>query len=211
MVAASPTHRRLELAAAVLLAIAAVATAWSAYQARVWTGEQASNTSKATATRIQANRVAAVANRQVQVDVASFTQWLDARTVGRSELAAFYRTRFRPEFKIAFAAWVATNPFANSAAPSTPFEMPQYRLQAEARADRLEVSAAADTDQAKDANQHANNYMLAVVLLATALFFAGLSTKLEGVTAQRVILGLGWVAFLGALIWLATLPVELTT
>ena len=85
------------------------------YQARVWTGEQASNTSKATATRISANRVAALANRQVQVDVATFTQWLDARTVGRSELAAFYRTRFRPEFKTAFAAWLATNPFTNRA------------------------------------------------------------------------------------------------
>jgi hypothetical protein len=211
MSTASPTHRRLELAAAVLLAIAAVATAWSAYQARVWTGEQASNTSKATATRISANRVAALANRQVQVDVATFTQWLDARTVGRSELAAFYRTRFRPEFKTAFAAWIATSPFTNSSAPSSPFEMPQYRLRTEARANRMEVDAAADTDQAKDANQHANNYMLAVVLLATSLFFAGLSTKLEGVTAQRVILGLGWAVFLGALIWLATLPVELTT
>jgi hypothetical protein len=53
--------------------------------------------------------------------------------------------------------------------------------------------------------------MLAVVLLATSLFFAGLSTKLEGVAAQRVILGLGWVVFLVALVWLATLPVELTT
>jgi hypothetical protein len=211
MSTASPAHRRLELAAAVLLAVAAVATAWAAYQARVWTGEQASNTSKATATRISANRVAALANRQVQVDVATFTQWLDARTVGRSELAAFYRTRFRPEFKTAFAAWVETNPFTNRAAPPTPFEMPQYRLRTEARANRLEVDAAADTDQSKDANQRANNYMLAVVLLATSLFFAGLSTKLEGETAQRVILGLGWVAFLGAVIWLATLPVELTT
>ena len=64
--------------------------------------------------------------------------------------------------------------------------MPQYRLRAERRADRLEVAAAADGNQAKDANERANNYMLAVVLLAAALFFAGLSTKLEGETAQRV-------------------------
>ena len=117
----------------------------------------------------------------------------------------------RAEFKTAFAAWVATNPFGNSDAPSSPFEMPQFRLRAETRADRLEVAGAADSNQAKDANQRANNYMLAVVLLATALFFAGLSTKLESETAQRLILGLGWVVFLGALVWLATLPVEVTT
>jgi hypothetical protein len=210
MSTASPTHRRLELAAAVLLAVAAVATAWAAYQARVWTGEQASNTSQATATRIEANRDAALANRQLQVDVATFTEWLDARAEGRAGLASFYRARFRAEFKPAFAAWVATNPFTNEDAPSTPFDMPQYRLGAETRADRLELAAAANSDQAKDANERANNYMLAVVLLATALFFAGLSTKLEGERAQRLILGLGWLAFVGALVWMATLPIEVT-
>jgi hypothetical protein len=211
MSTASPTQRRLELAATVLLALAAVATAWAAYQARVWTGEQASNTAKATATRIEANRVSALANRQLQVDVATFTEWLDARAEGRGELADFYRARFRAEFKPAFAAWLAANPFTAEGAPSTPFDVPQYSLRAETRADRLEVAAAANSDQAKDANQRSNNYMLGVVLLATALFFAGLSTKLEGETARRVILGIGWVVFLGALVWMVTLPVELTT
>ena len=211
MSTASPTQRRLELAATVLLALAAVATAWAAYQARVWTGEQASNTAKATAARIDANRVSALANRQLQVDVATFTEWLDARSEGRGELADFYRARFRAEFKPAFAAWLAANPFTAEGAPSTPFDVPQYSLRAETRADRLEVAAAANSDQAKDANQRSNNYMLGVVLLATALFFAGLSTKLEGETARRVILGIGWVVFLGALVWMVTLPVELTT
>jgi hypothetical protein len=46
---------------------------------------------------------------------------------------------------------------------------------------------------------------------AKALFFAGLSTKLEGETAQRVILVLGCLTFLAALIWMATLPVQLAT
>jgi hypothetical protein len=207
---AAPTQRRLELAAAVLLAIAAVATAWAAYESRQWTGEQASSTSKATATRISANRVAAVANRQVQVDVTTFTQWLDARAESRPELAAFYRTRFRPEFKPAFAAWIATDPFRNESAPSSPFEMQQYRLGTEARADRLEVAAAADSDRAKEANQHADNYMLAVVLLATSLFFAGLSIKLGSPKTQAALLGLGWIVFVGAAIWMATLPARVT-
>jgi hypothetical protein len=53
--------------------------------------------------------------------------------------------------------------------------------------------------------------MLAVVLFASALFFAGISTKLESLNARRAILGLGWVLFLGTAIWLGTLPVQLTT
>ncbi|HEY6583666.1 MAG TPA: hypothetical protein VIZ29_02360, partial [Gaiellaceae bacterium] len=166
--------RRLELAATVLLAFATVATAWSAYQARVWTGEQSQGYSRATASRIAVNRSAALANRQVQIDVATFTEWVDARASDRTDLADFYRTRFRDEFRPAFAAWIATRPFENADAPPTPFAMPQYRLAATQEAERLEAQAAAGSDRAKDANERADNYMLAVVLFASSLFFAGL-------------------------------------
>jgi hypothetical protein len=143
-------------------------------------------------------------------DVATFTQWVDARAQGRAPLAAFYAARFRNEFKPAFRAWLATKPFTNRAAPKTPFAMPQYRLQAAARADRLEGVADAASQGAKDANQHADNYMLAVVLFASSLFFAGLSTKLESRTSRVTLLALGWVMFLGAAIWIATSPTHLT-
>jgi hypothetical protein len=124
--------RRLELVSTVLLALATVATAWAAYQSRQWTGQQALETSRATAARIAVNRAAAVANRQLQIDVATFIQWVDARELHRNGLADFYRLRFRSEFKPAFAAWLATRPFVNPAAPSTPFAMPSYRLKATA-------------------------------------------------------------------------------
>ena len=67
------------------------------------------------------NRAAALANRQVQIDVATFIQWVDARAQGRSALARFYRARFRKEFEPAFSAWLATKPLTNNAAPKTPF------------------------------------------------------------------------------------------
>jgi hypothetical protein len=63
--------RRLELISTVLLALATVATAWAAYQSRQWTGVQSQGYSKATANRIAENRIAALANRQVQIDVAT--------------------------------------------------------------------------------------------------------------------------------------------
>jgi hypothetical protein len=205
------TERRLEIAATVLLALATVATAWSAYQSRQWTGEQSQGYSHATATRIAVNRTAALANRQVQIDVASFIQWVNAHEEHRPALAAFYEARFRKEFKPAFAAWLATRPFTNQAAPPTPFDLPQYRLKASVEADGLEATAAADSQHAKDANQRADDYMLAVVLFASALFFAGISAKLQGSTAKVALLGLGWLIFLGAVVWLATVPVQLTT
>lgn len=193
-----------------LLALATVATAWSAYQARQWTGEQSQGYSHATAKRIGVNRLSAVANRQVQIDVATFIQWVDAREQGRTELADFYRRRFRAEFTPAFDAWLATNPFTNPAAPKTPFAMSQYRLKASEDADRLDASAAADSQVAKDANQRADNYMLAVVLFASALFFAGISTRLPTARGRAVTLGIGCVLFLATAIWVATFPVQVT-
>ena len=88
--------------------------------------------------------------------------------------------------------------------------MPQYRLAADRGAKQLELKAAADSEHAKDANQRADNYTLAVVLFASSLFFAGISTKLETLTTRLVLLGLGTVLFLGTAIWLATMPAQVT-
>ena len=110
-------ERRLELISTVLLALATVATAWAAYQSRQWTGVQSQGYSKATAKRIAVNRFAALANRQVQIDVTTFIQWVDAREQGHAALADFYRTRFRSEFQPAFAAWLATKPFGTHKRP----------------------------------------------------------------------------------------------
>ena len=56
--------------------------------------------------------------------------------------------------------------------------------------------------------QRADNYSLAVVLFATSLFFAGISTRLRSSKPQLVILGLGYTLFLAALIWVATFPIS---
>lgn len=204
-------NRRLELFSTVLLALATLATAWAAYQSRQWTGEQSQGYSHATASRIAVNRFSALANRQVQIDVATFVQWVDAHQAHRGELARFYRARFRDEFKPAFAAWLGAKPFTRPGAPATPFVMPQYRLKATADADRLEAKAATASAGAAKANERADNYMLAVVLFASSLFFAGISTKLSTQRARAAVLGLGWLLFLVTAIWLVTSPVKLTT
>jgi hypothetical protein len=157
------------------------------------------------------NRASALASRQVQIDVATFIQWVNAHAEHRDALAGFYRARFRNEFKPVFAAWLATRPFENPAAPPTPFAMPGFRLKADEEAAALEAAAAGASQHAKDANRHADDYMLAVVLVASALFFFGMGTKLESSTARFALLGFGSVVFLAAVIWIANLPVQLTT
>ena len=202
--------RHFELVATVLLAVAAVATAWASYQSARWHGEQARAASASVAARVESTRAANVANRQGQIDVALFTQWVDAYARNEAELAAFYDKRFRPEFKPAFEAWVATKPRKNPSAPLSPFAMPQYKLAANATSDRLEVKAAAASQRAGSFIQRADDYSLAVVLFASSLFFAGISTRLRSSSTRMVILGLGCALFLGSVIWIATFPVSLS-
>jgi hypothetical protein len=198
----------LEIAATLLLALAAVATAWSSYQATRWNGEQAKTASRVNKTRFEASRASELANAQTEIDVATFIQWVDAYAQDEAELTSFYRTRFREEFKPAFNAWVATKPLQSADAPPTPFAMPEYELQATKDAERFDAQAEVLAADVRLYIQRASNYVLAVVLCAVALFFAGMSTKLKTAGLREGMLAVGWVVFVGTVIWVATSPVS---
>jgi hypothetical protein len=204
-----PKASRVEAVATVILALA-VATAWSGYQASRWHGEQAIAFSRANAARVESTRASNLANAQTEIDVATFTQWVDAYARHETRLADFYRRRFRGEFQPAVAAWVATHPLKNPNAPLTPFAMPNYRLAAAARADRLEVAAEAAAAEASRDIQQANDYVLAVVLFSAALFFGGISTRLQRPGPRAVLLGVGCAVLVGTLVWVATFPISIS-
>lgn len=200
---------RVEVVATVLLAFAAVATAWSGYQATRWNGEQTKASSRTNAIRIDAARAQGLSQAQKEVDVATFIQWVDAYAHRETDLMTFYERRLRDEFKPAFRAWVATKPLTNPDAPLTPFAMPQYRLAAEEEAERLDAEAEVSSAQVRRNIQRASNYILAVVLFSVALFFAGTSTKLANPRLRAIAVGAGCVIFLGTLVWIASSPISL--
>jgi hypothetical protein len=107
-------------------------------------------------------------------------------------------------------AWIATRPLQNRDAPLTPFAMPQYRLAARAEADRLEAEAEEHAAEARRNVQRATNYVLGVVLFATALFFAGMSTRFRTRRLRVVLLGFGVVVFLCTVSWIATSPISVS-
>jgi hypothetical protein len=200
----------LDIVATVLLALATVATAWSGYQASRWNGEQARAAGRTNGIRIEAARAQGLAESQAQIDVATFTQWVDAYARKEKMLADFYFERFRKEFKPAVNAWIATKPLKNPAAPLTPFAMPQYRLEARQEAERLDAESELSAANVGRLIQRSTNYVLAVVLFAGALFFAGMSAKLADIRLRSILLGLGLLLFVGTLIWLATMPVSVS-
>ncbi|HVJ96182.1 MAG TPA: hypothetical protein VNC41_05065 [Acidimicrobiia bacterium] len=203
-------HNLVEVFATVLLALAAVATAWSSYQANRWNGESVKAGARTTALRLDAARAQGLSEAEQQVDVATFIQWVDAYATDNQELQDFYAARFRDEFKPAFNAWIAMKPLQTPGAPPTPFKMEEYRPASKADAARLDAEAAASAQRVQDNLQRSANYVLAVVLFAVALFFAGISVKLTAPRLRIILLSLGWLVFLSAVVWIATFPVELS-
>ena len=91
--------------------------------------------------------------------------------------------------------------------------MDEYQLAARRQASELEATADASSELARTYIQRATNYVLGVVLFATSLFFAGISTKLRSTRLRGFILGagcVGCVVFISAISWVATFPINLS-
>jgi hypothetical protein len=58
--------------------------------------------------------------------------------------------------------------------------------------------------------QRSSDYVLAVVLFAASLFFAGMSTKLRPRVLRVARLSIGVAIFVGAVAWLATQPTSVS-
>ena len=145
-----------------------------------------------------------------QVDIATFTQWVDAYARAETTLADFYFKRFREEFQPAVNAWLATRPLRNAEAPLTPFAMPEYRLAARTEAEQLDARGEVLAADVRRDIQRSTNYVLGVVLFAVSLFFAGVSTRVSAASARTALVILGWIVFAGAAVWVATSPVSIS-
>jgi hypothetical protein len=195
----------VELVAAILLAIATVISAWSAYQATRWNGVQANATSTANATRTESVRASNVAAAQRQVDVAVFVAWLQAYASEQDVLADFYRGRFRDEFRPAFEAWLASAP-EGTVPEGTPFQRTEYVIAQDARSDDLLARAEASGVEARAANQTGDNFILVVVIMASVLFFAGVGVKFRRPGLRRALVTLAGLLFVVGIVLVVTLP-----
>ncbi len=116
----------IEILEAFILALVAVATAWSGYQAAEWAGRRAENYAQASRLRVTAEGLATLAGQERIYDSDTFNSWLVAKLNRQEEAAEFFERRFRDEYRPAFAAWMGTDPFKNAQAPPGPIFMPEY-------------------------------------------------------------------------------------
>jgi hypothetical protein len=187
---------RVEIVAAIILSLATVLSAWGAYEATRWSGEQANNYAMSAALRAQASTHALAASRNIQVDVATFLAWADAVAQNDDRLADFIEGRFREEFKPAFGAWMLSgSPDGTGLPEGTPFQMPDYRVAEQATADDLQKQADAALAEAQRDNQISDNFVLTAVLFASVLFFAGIASRFRSRWIRISMLAVAVVVF----------------
>jgi len=215
---------RIESIASIVLAIAVVLTAWAAFQAGKWGGEQSIQFSVAGASRTESARHDTAGGQLVQIDVAMFTDFITAYfdeiasgaiepydgsafTPTPETVSGFLYNRFREEFRPAMDAWLATDPANNPNAPKGPFEMDEYVVANFIEADLLvEVADEAAVD-ARAANQTGDSYVLTAVLFAAVLFFSGIASKLENRWNRHFVNLVGIIGVVAGAIILIRLPV----
>src|ERR1700691_2017525 len=122
-----PGYAILEIIEALVLAIVAIATAWSGYQAALWTGHQSELYGEASKLRVQAEGAATFANQERLYNASTVVEWVKAEAHNDKKLTAIFERRFLPEFRPAFEAWKKTAPRNNPSAPAGPQLMAEYR------------------------------------------------------------------------------------
>ena len=169
----------VEILEAVLLGVVAVATAWSAYHAAKWDGHEAELYAQASTLRIEANELVTLGGQQRLLDVSTFNTWIQAKNEGRDELAELYVRRFSDEFKIAFDAWLKTDPFSNPTAPPGPSFMPEYRNPQILQGAATNHEASRIFDEGTVARKQSEEYTGTTVVLATVLFLVALAPRFQ--------------------------------
>jgi hypothetical protein len=167
----------IEILEALILALVAVATAWSGYQAAQWAGKRAEEYSKANRLRVTAEGLATLSGQERIYDSDTFNSWLAAKLDGKAEAAEFFERRFRDEYRTAFAAWMSTDPFKNAQAPPGPIFMPEYHNAKHEQFLGLNKQAAEVADQGTKSGETGDQYVRITVLLATVLLITAIGQR----------------------------------
>src|ERR1700678_2276181 len=165
----SSEHVILEIFEALVLAIVAIATAWSGYQAALWTGHQSELYGQASKLRVQAEGATTAANQERLYNASTVVEWLKAEALDQKKLSDLFERRFLPEFRPAFDAWRKTDPLNNPNAPAGPQLMAEYRSSKTEEAAKLNDQATAVFEQGTRAREYADLYVRGTVTLATVL------------------------------------------
>ncbi len=198
--------RTLSIIEAVLLAVVALLAAYTGYASAKWSTESSVRLATASAARTEANRAALDAQDTKNFDSTTFNAWFTSYVAGNTQAEAVAERRFRPAFKVAFDAWMATDPLTNASAPPGPTYMPQYKQPELAVAAALDAKASTQYAAGVQAGANSDNYVRDTIYLATILFLIGISGHFRFFRIRLALVVLGGLMLIVAVIQIAVSP-----
>ncbi len=198
--------RTLSIIEAVMLAIVALLAAYTGFASAKWNTESSIRLAQASADRTEANRAALNAQNLKNFDSTTFNTWFTAYVAGDTIAESVAVRRFRPAFKVAFDAWLATDPFTNAKAPPGPTFMAQYKQPELAASSALDTKASEDYTLGVQAGSNADNYIRDTIYLATILFLIGISGHFRFLRIRLALVTLSGIMMIVAIVEIATSP-----
>jgi hypothetical protein len=139
-------------------------------------------------------------------DASTFNAWFIAFTLNSPQKEAIAIRRFRPQFRVAFNAWMATDPLHNPKAPPGPTYMPQYKLPVQAQANALDNRADAKFDQGNQDGTTGDNFVRITVFLAAVLFLVGIGSSFKLYGVRYALIGFGAALLIVSIVLIAQQP-----
>jgi hypothetical protein len=202
--------RFLEILAVVLLGLATVGTAWCGLQSSLWNGDQGDLANESAAQRIESTRLFGLATQTLAYDASSIEAYSRAVIDGDEQAQEFYRTSLmRPGLLPFLEKWQAQ--IQSGGEPPNLVTDPEYLAALQDGYKAVDAQAEELSAQADEAGRTGDSYILTTVLLATALFFAGVTSSFRYPIVRTALLTGSVLAIAVATTRIIDLPISQTT
>jgi hypothetical protein len=132
---------------------------------------------------------------------------MDQRAYGQKSGAGKLLSKtFRSDFLPAFEAWAA-DLRTNLESPRGPFQLPEYKVGLMEKSEQLEENARRTFKEGEAANETGDHYVLYAVILASAMFFAGIAPQFPRLGLRVTFLVMATVMCLFGICRIALSPV----
>jgi hypothetical protein len=202
---AEAAGRRFEFTTAVVLAAAGLASAWASFQGGLWDKLESEQFASANAHLTESSQLMIRSGQEQAVSAALFLQWLDATSDRQDKRAKIIESHMPVWFAGEFAAWRERLPKdLESVAPNA--QLPRFYGPSLGKAVAARKASDTARAEARRAGDNGDTYDIANVVLAVALFLAGITSVLHSRRGKQLVMGLAGALTLAAVVAMLMAP-----
>jgi hypothetical protein len=198
------TEKTRDIILAILMGVAAIATAFAAFRASLISDEVISNYNQGIRKVDEASQLWNEGNQFRAEDQAVFLEWMKAVQTDDIVFADYIQNNLMSADLLSGLEW-----WNEELDVSSPFveENPNYQLVQFDQARKLDVAVDKHFKDAAKADKDSDYYEFVTVLLAVALFFLGIAGVAHSPTLQKRFMGAGGLLLVASLVFLGILLV----